>query len=182
VVDSGPTAAAARPWRVTGRTQRDQPFFLVTAGAPVMHHIGGLATDPAALSIPRQHIRFRAGEVTVVVIGGIIATPAQSARAHILAATCQAKQKPLRQPAWPGYPPFRGKDRSGASHANFFLLYSVVPWPASAVGKPIRRFGSTVCGSAGASIKCWMVSNTYCTRPSCSAIRHSSWSKRCAKS
>jgi hypothetical protein len=34
--------------------------------------------------------------------------------------------------------------------------HSVVPWPSSAVGNPIRRFGSTVSGpaSAGASIKC----------------------------
>jgi hypothetical protein len=58
-----------------------------------MHHIRGLATDPAAVSIPRQHIRFRAGEITIVVIRGVVATPAQSARAHILAATCQVKQK-----------------------------------------------------------------------------------------
>jgi hypothetical protein len=33
-----------------------------------MHHIRSLATDSAAVSIPRQHIRFRASEVTVVML------------------------------------------------------------------------------------------------------------------
>jgi hypothetical protein len=83
--------AALLCWLAFGEDTRDQPLFLITAGVPVMYHMRGRAADPAEASVPNQHLRFRAGEITVVVIGGIVATPAPSTCTDLMSAARRAE-------------------------------------------------------------------------------------------
>lgn len=98
---------------VTAGADRNQPSQIVATRLAVMNDVGPFPTRSAAAAIPLENRFLETTRVSLGMIGGVVAAPAQSRAAQLFAPTDQTMQKTLpgvSGPRDPFPPPFRNRD------------------------------------------------------------------------